>query len=65
MTLELFFRDHPKVAIAFSGGTDSAFLLWAAKKYCNEVHVYYVKRSFNLWLSWRMLFSYLLHYKPQ
>ena len=32
MTLETFFREVPRAAVAFSGGTDSAFLLWAAKK---------------------------------
>ena len=30
MTLEEFFKANPKAALAFSGGTDSAYLLWAA-----------------------------------
>lgn len=30
MTLDAFFREHPRFALAFSGGTDSAYLLWAA-----------------------------------
>ena len=30
MELQEFFRQNPKVAIAFSGGVDSAFLLHAA-----------------------------------
>ena len=28
--LRQFFREHPRVALAFSGGTDSAYLLYAA-----------------------------------
>ena len=33
MTLEEFFAQTPRAAVAFSGGTDSAFVLWAAKAY--------------------------------
>ena len=29
VTLEQFFFRHPKAALAFSGGVDSAYLLWA------------------------------------
>ena len=47
MTLEQFFRENRKAAVAFSGGTDSAFLLWAAKKYGCEVRAYYVKTAFQ------------------
>ena len=47
MTLEEFFRKVPKAAVAFSGGTDSAFLLWAAKRYGCDVHAYYMKTSFQ------------------
>lgn len=47
MELQQFFRQHPAVALAFSGGTDSAFLLWAAKKYCSHVKAYYVKTPFQ------------------
>ncbi len=47
MTLEEFFTLHPKVAIAFSGGVDSAFLLYAAQKYAKEVGAYYVKSQFQ------------------
>lgn len=47
MTLEEFFREHPKAALAFSGGTDSAFLLWAAKRYGCDVTAYYVKTAFQ------------------
>ena len=47
MELEDFFREYPKVAVAFSGGCDSAFLLYAAKKYAREVQAYYVKSLFQ------------------
>ena len=47
MTLEQFFKEVPKAAIAFSGGTDSAFLLWAAGKYGCEVQAYYVNTVFQ------------------
>ena len=47
MTLQDFFTSHPKTAIAFSGGVDSAYLLYAAKKYAEEVWAYYVKSEFQ------------------
>lgn len=37
MNLHEFFTDHPRVAIAFSGGVDSAYLLYAAKQYAKDV----------------------------
>ncbi len=33
MTLREFFQEHNRAALAFSGGTDSALLLWAAAQY--------------------------------
>ena len=47
MTLNEFFNSVPKAAVAFSGGTDSAFLLWAAKECGCEVRAYYVKTAFQ------------------
>ena len=47
MTLKEFFTEHPKVAIAFSGGVDSSYLLYAAGKYAREVKAYYVKAAFQ------------------
>jgi len=47
MTLQEFFALHPKVAIAFSGGADSAFLLYAAGKYAECARAYYVKSEFQ------------------
>ena len=47
MTIKEFFLECPKVAIAFSGGVDSAYLLYAAKQYAKEVKAYYVKSEFQ------------------
>lgn len=47
MTLEAFFRTHHRVAVAFSGGADSAFLLWAAKKQGCDVQAYYGDTCFQ------------------
>lgn len=47
MTLEQFFKQVPRAALAFSGGTDSALLLWAAKTYGCDVRAYYVNTVFQ------------------
>lgn len=47
MTLKEFFLEYPKVAVAFSGGVDSSYLLYVAKKYCNEVCAYFLKSEFQ------------------
>ncbi|MGN0166084.1 MAG: ATP-dependent sacrificial sulfur transferase LarE [Lachnospiraceae bacterium] len=47
MNLDDFFIKHPKVAVAFSGGVDSAYLLYAAKQYGVWVQAYYVKSAFQ------------------
>lgn len=47
MNLKEFFVLHPKAALAFSGGVDSAYLLYAAKQYAEEVQAYYVKSEFQ------------------
>ena len=47
MTLEQFFKEVPRAALAFSGGTDSALLLWAAKTYGCDVRAYYVNTVFQ------------------
>ena len=52
MTLEQFFQQAPRAAAAFSGGTDSAFLLWAAKQYGCDVRAYYVRSAFQPEFEW-------------
>lgn len=47
MTLEQFFKEVPRAALAFSGGTDSALLLWAAKTYGCGLRAYYVNTVFQ------------------
>lgn len=47
MDLQSFFTENPSVALAFSGGTDSSYLLYAAKKYNATVKAYFVKTVFQ------------------
>lgn len=47
MTLEAFFRSHTRAAVAFSGGADSAFLLWAAKERGCQARAYYADTCFQ------------------
>ena len=47
MTVKDFFRQTPRAAAAFSGGTDSALLLYLAKQNGCDVHAYYVKTAFQ------------------
>lgn len=47
MELKDFFNDNKKAAIAFSGGVDSAYLLYAAGSFGAEVRAYYVKSDFQ------------------
>jgi len=47
LTLSAFFQENPKAALAFSGGVDSAYLLYAAKHYGAQVCAYYVKTPFQ------------------
>ena len=47
MDLKQFFENNPKVALAFSGGVDSAYLLYAARKYGAIVTPYYVRSDFQ------------------
>ena len=52
MTLRAFFRDNPKAAIAFSGGVDSAYLLYAAKSCGAQITAYYAKSAFQPQFEW-------------
>ena len=47
MRLVDFFAKHPKIALAFSGGVDSSYLLYAAKKAGADVKAYYAKSDFQ------------------
>lgn len=47
MTLNDFFKENNKLAVAFSGGVDSAYLLYEAKKCDSDVMAYYVKSQFQ------------------
>ena len=42
-----FFSEHPKIALAFSGGCDSAYLMYAAKACGADVRAYYVRSQFQ------------------
>ena len=47
MELKAFFEENNKLALAFSGGVDSAYLLYAAKVCGADVKAYYVKTPFQ------------------
>ena len=47
MELRKFFERHPKCALAFSGGTDSALLLCEARRLGADVKAYFVKGPFQ------------------
>lgn len=46
-TLEHFFAGRGRIALAFSGGVDSAYLLYAAKSCGCDVRPYYIKSVFQ------------------
>jgi uncharacterized protein len=47
MTLKDFFTEHTSVALAFSGGTDSSYLLYAALSHGATVKPYFIKSAFQ------------------
>ena len=47
MDLDQFFRINRKAAIAFSGGVDSAYLLYSAVRCAADVTAYYVRTAFQ------------------
>jgi uncharacterized protein len=47
MDLNDFFTDHPRVAVAFSGGVDSSYTLACALDYAQATHAYFVKSAFQ------------------
>lgn len=46
-TLEEFFEKYERAAVACSGGVDSAFLLYQAKRYAKETAAFFVKSCFQ------------------
>lgn len=46
-TLRSFFEQYPQIALAFSGGVDSAYLLYAAKVCGADVTAYFIKSQFQ------------------
>ena len=47
MELKDFFAERPKAALAFSGGVDSAYLLYAASQWGADVRPYFVDTAFQ------------------
>lgn len=47
MDIKEFFTEHKKVALAFSGGADSSYLIYAAVKCGADVVPYFVKSQFQ------------------
>lgn len=47
MKLQDFFKEHPKTALAYSGGVDSAYLLYAGLACGGDIRPYYVKSQFQ------------------
>ena len=47
MTLADYFHGHPRAALAFSGGVDSAYLLWAGRHWGCDLTAYYVRTAFQ------------------
>ena len=47
MTLNEFFAAHPKCALGFSGGVDSAYLLYAGVRAGADLRPYYIKTAFQ------------------
>lgn len=45
--IQAFFQQHTEVAVAFSGGVDSAVLLLLASRYAKRLKAYYVKTQFQ------------------
>ena len=47
MTLEQFFQENPRCALGFSGGVDSAYLLYAGVKAGADIRPYFIKTVFQ------------------
>jgi len=47
MTLKDFFNENKRVALGYSGGVDSSYLLYAGLKYGADIRPYYIKTAFQ------------------
>lgn len=47
MDLKSYFQQNPRAALAFSGGVDSSYLMYAAHQYGCDLHAYFIKSSFQ------------------
>ena len=47
MTLKQFFQENPRCALGFSGGVDSAYLLYAGVKAGADIRPYFIKTAFQ------------------
>ena len=47
MKLKEFFLENPKAALAFSGGVDSSYLLYAAREAGADVRPYFIQTAFQ------------------
>ena len=47
MKLKTFFKENPRVALAFSGGVDSSYLLYAGLHYGADIRPYFIKTAFQ------------------
>lgn len=47
MDLKQFFSENPNVALGFSGGVDSSYLLYAGVHYGAQIRPYYIKTAFQ------------------
>lgn len=52
MRLKQFFQANPEAAVAFSGGADSAYLLYAAARYARQVRAYCARSPFQPAFEW-------------
>jgi len=47
MELQTYFLQNPRAALAFSGGVDSSYLMYAARQFGCDLHAYFIKSSFQ------------------
>jgi uncharacterized protein len=47
LQLYQFFKQNPRIAVAYSGGVDSSYLLYAAKAAGCDVRAYFIKSQFQ------------------